>query len=223
MLSCCLFQIDPTIRMLQLSGLWSSAAVAHFIQASTYCAFRDGILHSLVVTSGYLSYWRRKSGVWWETGDRCREKTAGKWKRTVKWHERCGSVIYQIKQWSDVNDFIVNNIYIIHLTLDCPLTLLTSDWTTCCHLDRRRWVRWRPSQRAIVSLKTHSVDTMCEWLVIRSDGSVVVTIEADDVHYSVGSASSLTHLMKSNLMPKLFQSHTMTKNKGSCSLNVFRQ
>ncbi len=36
--------------------MWSSAAVAHLVQASTYCAFRDGILHTLVVTSGYLSY-----------------------------------------------------------------------------------------------------------------------------------------------------------------------
>ncbi len=36
--------------------MWSSAAVAHLLQASTCCAFRDGILHILVVTSGYLSY-----------------------------------------------------------------------------------------------------------------------------------------------------------------------
>ncbi len=36
--------------------MWSSAAVAHLLQGSTCCAFRDGILHSLVVTSGYLSY-----------------------------------------------------------------------------------------------------------------------------------------------------------------------
>ncbi len=34
----------------------SSAAVAHLLQGSTCCAFRDGILHTLVVTSGYLSY-----------------------------------------------------------------------------------------------------------------------------------------------------------------------
>ncbi len=32
--------------------MWSSAAV----QGSTCCVFRDGILHTLVVTSGYLSY-----------------------------------------------------------------------------------------------------------------------------------------------------------------------
>ncbi len=37
--------------------MWSSAAVAHLLQGSTCCAFRDGILHILVVTSGYLSYW----------------------------------------------------------------------------------------------------------------------------------------------------------------------
>ncbi len=34
----------------------SSAAVAHLLQGSMCCAFRDGILHTLVVTSGYLSY-----------------------------------------------------------------------------------------------------------------------------------------------------------------------
>ncbi len=36
--------------------VWSSAAVAHLLQGLTCCAFRDGILHTLVVTSGYLSY-----------------------------------------------------------------------------------------------------------------------------------------------------------------------
>ncbi len=36
--------------------MWSSAAVDHLLQGSTCCAFRDGILHTLVVTSGYLSY-----------------------------------------------------------------------------------------------------------------------------------------------------------------------
>ncbi len=35
--------------------MWSSAAVAHLLQGST-CAFRDGILHTLVVMSGYFSY-----------------------------------------------------------------------------------------------------------------------------------------------------------------------
>ncbi len=36
--------------------MWSSAALAHLLQGSTCCAFRDGILHTLVVMSGYLSY-----------------------------------------------------------------------------------------------------------------------------------------------------------------------
>ncbi len=36
--------------------MWSSAAGAHLLQGSKCCAFRDGILHTLVVTSGYLSY-----------------------------------------------------------------------------------------------------------------------------------------------------------------------
>ncbi len=36
--------------------MWSSAAVAHLLQGLACCAFRDGILHTLVVTSGYLSY-----------------------------------------------------------------------------------------------------------------------------------------------------------------------
>ncbi len=36
--------------------MWSSAAVAHLLQDSMCCAFRDGILHTLVVTSDYLNY-----------------------------------------------------------------------------------------------------------------------------------------------------------------------
>ncbi len=36
--------------------MWSSAAGAHLLQGSTCCAFRDGILHTLVVTSGCLCY-----------------------------------------------------------------------------------------------------------------------------------------------------------------------
>ncbi len=32
----------------------SSTAVDHMLQGSMCCAFRDGILHTLVVTSGYL-------------------------------------------------------------------------------------------------------------------------------------------------------------------------
>ncbi len=34
--------------------MWSSAAVAHLLQGSTCCAFRYGIMHTLVVTSSYL-------------------------------------------------------------------------------------------------------------------------------------------------------------------------
>ncbi len=36
--------------------MWSSAAGAHLLQGSMCCVFRDGILQTLVVTSGYLSY-----------------------------------------------------------------------------------------------------------------------------------------------------------------------
>ncbi len=36
--------------------MWSSAAVVHLLQGLMCCAFRDGILHNLFVTSGYLSY-----------------------------------------------------------------------------------------------------------------------------------------------------------------------
>lgn len=34
--------------------MWSSAAVVHLLQGLTCCAFRDGVLQTLVVTSGYL-------------------------------------------------------------------------------------------------------------------------------------------------------------------------
>ncbi len=36
--------------------MWSSAAVAHLLQGLMCCVFRDGILHTLVVTRVYLSY-----------------------------------------------------------------------------------------------------------------------------------------------------------------------
>ncbi len=36
--------------------VWSSASVAHLLQCLMCCAFRDCILHILVVTIGYLSY-----------------------------------------------------------------------------------------------------------------------------------------------------------------------
>ncbi len=34
----------------------SSAVEAHLLQGSTCCVFRDGIMHTLVVMGGYLSY-----------------------------------------------------------------------------------------------------------------------------------------------------------------------
>ncbi len=34
----------------------SSATVADLLQSLTCCVFRESILHTLVVTSGYLSY-----------------------------------------------------------------------------------------------------------------------------------------------------------------------
>ncbi len=46
----------PVLSRQERNPVWSSAAVAHLFQGSTCCAFRDGILHMLVVTSGYLSY-----------------------------------------------------------------------------------------------------------------------------------------------------------------------
>ncbi len=46
----------PVLSWQERHPLWSSAAVAHLLQGSTCCEFRDGILHTLVVTSGYLSY-----------------------------------------------------------------------------------------------------------------------------------------------------------------------
>ncbi len=36
--------------------VWSSAAGVHLLQGSTCCEFRDGILHTLVVTMCYVSY-----------------------------------------------------------------------------------------------------------------------------------------------------------------------
>ncbi len=46
----------PVLICQERHPVWSSAAVAHLLQVSTCCAVRDGILHTLVVTSGYLSY-----------------------------------------------------------------------------------------------------------------------------------------------------------------------
>ncbi len=46
----------PVLSWQERHSVWSSAAVAHLLQGSMCCAFRDGILLTLVVTSGYLSY-----------------------------------------------------------------------------------------------------------------------------------------------------------------------
>ncbi len=44
----------PVLSWQERHPVWSSAAVAHLLQGSMCCAFRDGILRTLVVTSGYL-------------------------------------------------------------------------------------------------------------------------------------------------------------------------
>ncbi len=46
----------PVLSWQERHPEWSSAAGAHLLQGLTCCAFRDGILHTLVVTSGYFSY-----------------------------------------------------------------------------------------------------------------------------------------------------------------------
>ncbi len=53
---CKLQPLFPVLRWQEWHPVWSSAAVAHLLQGLKCCAFRDGILHALVVTSGYLSY-----------------------------------------------------------------------------------------------------------------------------------------------------------------------
>ncbi len=53
---CELYPPFPVLSLQERYPVSSSAAVAHLLQGSTYCAFRDGILHTLVVTSDYLSY-----------------------------------------------------------------------------------------------------------------------------------------------------------------------
>ncbi len=53
---CELFPPFPVLSWQDRHPVWSSAAGAHLLQGSTCCVFRDGILHTLVVTSGYLSY-----------------------------------------------------------------------------------------------------------------------------------------------------------------------
>ncbi len=46
----------PVLRWQERHPLWSFTAVAHLLQGLMCFVFRDGILHTLVVTSGYLSY-----------------------------------------------------------------------------------------------------------------------------------------------------------------------
>ncbi len=53
---CKLYPPCPVLIWQERHPVWSSAAVVHLLQGSTCCVFRDGILHILVVTSGYLSY-----------------------------------------------------------------------------------------------------------------------------------------------------------------------
>ncbi len=53
---CELYPPFPVLSWQQRHPVWSSAAVAHLLQGSMCCVFRDGILHTLVITSGYLSY-----------------------------------------------------------------------------------------------------------------------------------------------------------------------
>ncbi len=53
---CELYPPFPVLSWQEQHPVWSSAAVDHLLQGSTCCVFRDGILHTLVVTSGFLSY-----------------------------------------------------------------------------------------------------------------------------------------------------------------------
>ncbi len=53
---CELLSLFPVLIWQERHPVWSSAAVSHLLQGSTCCTFRDRILHTLVVTSGYLSY-----------------------------------------------------------------------------------------------------------------------------------------------------------------------
>ncbi len=53
---CELYPPCPVLSWHEQHPVWSSAAVVHLLQGSMCWAFRDGILHTLVVTSDYLSY-----------------------------------------------------------------------------------------------------------------------------------------------------------------------
>ncbi len=52
---CELYPLFPVLIWQERHPVWSSAAGVHLLQGSMCCVFRDGILHTLVVTSGYLS------------------------------------------------------------------------------------------------------------------------------------------------------------------------
>ncbi len=51
-----LYPLCPVLIWPERHPVWSSAAGAHLLQGSTCCVFRDCILHTLVVTSVYLSF-----------------------------------------------------------------------------------------------------------------------------------------------------------------------
>ncbi len=53
---CELYPPFPVLSWQERHPVWSSAAVNHLLQGLMCLAFRDGILHSLAVTGGYLSY-----------------------------------------------------------------------------------------------------------------------------------------------------------------------
>ncbi len=53
---CELLSLFPVLSWQEQHPVWSSAAVSHLLQGSTCCVFRDDILYTLVVTSGYFSY-----------------------------------------------------------------------------------------------------------------------------------------------------------------------
>ncbi len=53
---CKLYPPFPVLRWQERHPVWSFAAVTHLLQGSMCCVFRDGILHTLVVMKGYLSY-----------------------------------------------------------------------------------------------------------------------------------------------------------------------
>ncbi len=52
---------QPTFFQSSIVQFWWACANCslHLLQGSTCCVFRDGFLHTLVVTSGYLSYYCR--------------------------------------------------------------------------------------------------------------------------------------------------------------------